>query len=378
MSIFLEVALQVMAKVTKKRDPNKTARNKRDKEITEELRALWPNVSRDTGIKDLQSFNALIGGKAATFIDLKHEVISSQDEYISLYLKGFKRAIDEDGWTAGGASFSADTLEQNRALIKTSDDTRKYFMLFLKRSFLRHYEELVRKRPQVADAEVWIGQNNSDYGLLITPRFRDNDWENDKSEIRHFSKLYWTIGHVLETGLVVQGDPTPMRFSNVDEYLQFFQKVLVRPSGSTYEREIAKLYAAYVKAQDRPEDVSLLIPELRYNGKVKKHRYRLDFCIINPITLDKVGIELSPWSTHGHIAGTKNKNQKEINEEALQNFENETDKLRSYFQKHKIYTLIYTDTQLANIPQIFEELKQYLELTQVTHQLEFELMGEFL
>lgn len=59
-------------KVMAKRDPNQTARNKRDKEITTELNALWPTVSADTKINDQQSFIALIGGKAATFINLKN------------------------------------------------------------------------------------------------------------------------------------------------------------------------------------------------------------------------------------------------------------------------------------------------------------------
>jgi len=130
---------------------------------------------------------------------------------------------------------------------------------------------------------------------------------SEKPAAGHFGHLYWTIGHILATGLVVDGDPVPMSFANVDEYLNFFQKVLVRPSGSVYERQIAKLYAEYVKVQDKPEEVPLLFPELRYNGKAKKHKYRLDFCIINPVTLNKVGTELSPWSTHGKLTGTKGK-----------------------------------------------------------------------
>jgi len=66
-----------------KRDPNKTARNKLDKEISERLNELWPTVAKDTGVQHLHSFNPLIGGKAATSIDLKNEVISSHEEYLS-------------------------------------------------------------------------------------------------------------------------------------------------------------------------------------------------------------------------------------------------------------------------------------------------------
>lgn len=172
-----------------RRDPNKTARNKLEKEITNRLKELWPDVAKDTGIQNINSFHALIGGKAATFIDLKNEVISSHEEYLSHYLKGFNRAINEDGWTAGGASFGSETLKYNKKIFLKSTATKEYFTLFLKRSYLRHYEELIRNRPAVQDAEVWIGQNNSDYGLLITPRYKNGVWENDKSEIRHFKQL---------------------------------------------------------------------------------------------------------------------------------------------------------------------------------------------
>ncbi|WP_170756111.1 topoisomerase II [Ruegeria lacuscaerulensis] len=362
-----------------KRDPNKTARNKRGKEITSQLAKMWPKVSGDSGYDSQQSFNALIGGKAATFIDLKEKVIKSADEYVSEYLRGFKKARETDGWTAGGTPFSATTLKANFETLTKTKATKEYFLLFLQRSFLRHYDELVRTRPSATDSEIWIGQNNCDYGLLITPRFNKSaEWENDKSEIRHFPKLYWTIGHVITTGLVVQGDPTPINFNGIEEYLNFFTKVLVRPSGSKYEKEIATLYCNYVRSQKKPEDVPLLIPELRYRGKEKKHKYRLDFCVIDPVTLEKVGFELSPWSSHGHIAGTAKKTQKEINAEALKNFEKEAKKMREYFQKHRITTLIYTDEQLVDTGKIFDEVSAYLEGSHEVTQLEFSLVEEFL
>ena len=52
-----------------------------------------------------------------------------------------------------------------------------------------------------------------------------------------------------------------------------------------------------VRAAKEPLKVPLLIPEYRYEGRLPKHKYRLDFTIINPDTMDKVGFELSPWST---------------------------------------------------------------------------------
>jgi len=62
--------------------------------------------------------------------------------------------------------------------------------------------------------------------------------------------------------------------------------------------------------------------------------------------MDKVGFELSPWSTHGRLA-TKGKSAKDINAEALANFEKEMAKLKSFFKKHGIYALIYTNSDLT-------------------------------
>jgi hypothetical protein len=90
-----------------------------------------------------------------------------------------------------------------------------------------------------------------------------------------------------------------------------------------------------------------LIPEFRYEGKEREHRYRLDFCIIDPFTMQKVGYELSPWSTHGYLSKLKGLTQKEINDMAKDNFEREMTKHRSFFSKDGIYALIYTDTQLS-------------------------------
>ncbi|MGO7039322.1 hypothetical protein ACCS60_13295 [Rhizobium acaciae] len=89
----------------------------------------------------------------------------------------------------------------------------------------------------------------------------------------------------------------------------------MRGTASPYQKNIAQLYADFVQAAERPEDVPLLIPEFRYEGIAPKHKYRLDFTIIDPDTMDKYGFELSPWSTHGQLTGVKAKIQKQVNEE---------------------------------------------------------------
>ena len=48
-----------------------------------------------------------------------------------------------------------------------SKAAQQYLMLFLERSYLKHFEELSKYRPSVDEAEIWIGQNAADYGLLV-------------------------------------------------------------------------------------------------------------------------------------------------------------------------------------------------------------------
>lgn len=354
-----------------RRDPIKTARNKLIAQMTEELRFMLPKVLEETGFTDEASLNAKIGGKAAEFIDLHHEVILSPDQYLTCYMKGFKAALSPK-W----AKYKS-THDENYEAIKKSKIARTYFTLFLKRSYLKHFEELSRVRPRLDDSEIWIGQNKANYGLFITPRFYNGKWENDRSEIRHFPRLYWTIGHILESGLVVDGDPDKIEFASVESYLKFFKHSLVRLSGSPYELAIASRYIEYVRASDDPERVPLLIPEYRYNGREKEHIYRLDFCVIDPFSMQKIGYELSPWSTHGYLKSTGKLSQKKINEMASDNFGKEMKKHRDYFEKHNIYALIYTDEQLKNIDAIFDDMTKYLKPVEKVVQLDFALLENF-
>lgn len=352
-----------------KRDPDKSARNRIIKRIKTELRDLLPDVLKDTGLASEASLNATIGSKNDEFFDFKNEVINTLEEFINKWLKGLKARMN---------SYHSPSLEWILDNAKKHKSFKKYLMLFLERSYLNHFEELPKNRPNPAQSELWIGQTNADYGLLVTPRFKDGIWENDKSEIRAFKQGYWTIGHVMETGLVIPGKNKTFKFGDIDQYLLFFTDTLVRNSGSKYEYVLAEHYSDYVRSSENPMDVPLMVPEFRYRGLEKKHKYRLDFLIINPYTLSRVGFELSPWSTHGYLSKTKELTQKEINQMALDNFENEIKKHRSYFKKHEIVTLIYTDEQLRDCKKLFdEEVAIHLDPEKPSIQLSFEIMEEF-
>lgn len=357
-----------------KRDPEKTRRNKEINMITENLSDILPTVLSTTGLLSEQSLNAKIGSKYADFIDIKNEVINSPEHFVSLWMDGmisYLENMDQD-------KREISNYYDLHTMIKDNEDMLDYTLLFLKRTYLRNFQALSKVRPKVEEAEMWIGQKNATYGILITPRFKNGNWENDKSEIRHFKKDYWTIGHILETGLVIPFEEEKIEFYDIEQYLSFFKNTMVRASGSKHEKAIAKKYCEFVLSSDEPEKVPLLIPEFRYGGLEKNHKYRLDFTIINPYTMEKHGFELSPWSTHGQMTGLKGKTQNEINKIAKENFEKEMKKHKEYYRKHNIFTLIYTDSDLSNPDDLFNEMEKYLCPKKIYKQLLIHSIDRFM
>lgn len=357
-----------------KRNPEITARNKQIKTLTKELDSLLLPIFKETSLTSKQSINGKIGGKFADYIDIKNEIIHSPDHFIDLWLTGFKKKVEEGKRSYIPEYNSAYLLFQE---FKKSKHLQDYLYLFLKRTYLRNYDALSKKKPKVEDSEIWIGQQNASYGIFVTPRFKNGEWENDKSEIRHFQKKYWSIGHIMETGLVIPNKKSKVEFSDIKNYLTFFKDVLVRNSGSSHEYDIAEKYCDFVINHSNPEDIPLLIPEFRYGGKEKKHKHRLDFTIVESSELNKIGFELSPWSTHGYLRKTKSMTQKEINKIAQNNFEKEMKKHKAFFKKFGIFVLIHTDEDLANKNQLFNEIKAYLEPKQTSNQLKFYIWGDF-
>lgn len=351
------------------RDPEKTARNKIDKEITQKLKSMLPEVLKATGFDSEYSLHGKIGGKFDSYIDIKNAVINSSEHFISLWLQGYQNKIDQEciGWSE----------KATYKLLQENSIFKDYLFLFLKRVYIRHYEALSKKKPSIEESEVWIGQENASYGILVTPRFRNGCWENDKSEIRNFGPKYWSIGHILKTGLLIPDSADKIEFKTIEEYLTFFKNVIVRNSGSQYEREIAEYYSDFVLKSDNPNDIPLLIPEFRYDGLAKEHKYRLDFTIIESRELNKIGFELSPWSSHGRLKKIKQMTQKDVNKMASGNFDKEMRKHKDYFKRYGLFVLIYTDSDLINCKNIFEDMKKYLLPKSTETQLKFYILDDF-
>jgi hypothetical protein len=95
-------------------------------------------------------------------------------------------------------------------------------------------------------------------------------------------------------------------------------------------------------------------------------------------SLDKVGFELSPWSTHGYLTKIGGLTQKKINELAADNFAKEMRKHRAYFKEHGVFCLIFTDELLKDTQSLFdEEIVPYLQPEKPQVQLSFEILEEF-
>lgn len=357
-----------------KRDPELTRHNKIANELTEELKAIEDDVVVESGRPNIKSVHAAYGGKHDTLIDTKNTVIHSADQFVNLWLEGYMRFLD--GQIASGLSPHG-AMRESFIRLQQSDLLQEYVFTFLKRTYHRHYRSLSKVRPRDEHAFHWIGQERANYGLFVTPRFRNGQWENDHSEIRHFRPRYWTIGHVLQTGLVIPFREERITFTDVEQYLTFFTNSLVRLSGSPHELGIADLYCDHVRQSETPETVPLLIPELRYGGIERDHQYRLDFCVIKEETQERVGFELSPWSTHGYLKGLKGMTQKQINELAQTNFEAEMRKVKAYFRRHNIVVLLFTDEDLRDPNAVFAEIRRFLSPEEVTIQLKLSIVDDF-
>ncbi|MEM7306352.1 MAG: topoisomerase II [Planctomycetota bacterium] len=310
----------------------------------------------DRGVS-VHSLHGIVGGKNNFFADSVNTEFASFDEFLAVWMRGLRREAEKrrergDAYWPDSGSWRLVRLLKNPALLE-------YTELFLERNFYRNYVERTRYKPSGETWSLWFGANQMVWGLVIAPAFRRGQWTNDVSEIRRAKYAYWTVGHVLKTGLIDPAADAPYRFASLRQFLDFYRSVLKRISNSLYEQRIADAYVDYVTAEPDPESVPFLIPELRYAGLGQKHVYRLDYSVLNVHTRDFVGFELSPQSTHMKVAG-KEKSLKEHNVELLEKWEHEMAKRNEYFDRFGLSVKTFTDGQLRDMDACFGAIAQVL------------------
>lgn len=310
----------------------------------------------------IHQFHAIIGCRNNDFVDAVRTQFSDPDDFWSRWLRGFRLKLESDRLSDirkyGRVRSNKSVFRLKRIL----DDpvVLEYTRLFLIRNFYRQVRERTRAKPDEFLWELWFGGGRGPWGLIIAPAHREGNWTNDKSEMRRADYDYWTIGHLLCEGLVTPESNDRFRFKDFNDLEQFYSLVLSRESTSPHEKNVAQAYVDYLKKSPDLDREPFLIPELRYAGKDKKHRFRLDFAILNPHTMDFVGIELSPHSTHGRLTGIKSKTQVKINAELSVQWEHEMQKRNEYFNTFGITTLTFTDRLLANPEEVFNRICEFL------------------
>ena len=316
------------------------------------------NITREEF--SLHSFHAQIGSKNNLYIDGVRTKFINPEDFIAQWLCGLVKNVEKQ---IDEGTFGTSPHRDDYYLIQYLKDIciREYVFTFLTRNFYRNFKERVRNKPDESLWSIWFGSGNLVWGLLIEPIFRNGCWTNDKSEIRRVSYNYWTIGHILSTGLIDPTSDSPIIFKTSDDFLGFYKSVIIRASNSQYEKEIADRYIEYLKTSDNLNQEPFLIPEFRYAGKEVKHIYRLDYTILNPYVMKMTGFEISPASTHISIGQAKEKTQKILNLELSQKWSKEMTKRNSYYSKYGISTVTFTDTDLDKIEQCFQTIEVFLK-----------------
>lgn len=323
-----------------------------DEQLTGELLSMLPEVlfkfSREKDRScSVHSLHGTIGGKNNTYVDSVHTEFSDPNDFKAKWIAGFIEYVGTDKYSP------------LRKLMK--DKTfRNYTLTFLERNFYRNLMARTRAKPDESLWTIWFGGGKFLWGLIIAPFFTGSIWTNDVSEIRRSNYQYWTVGHVLSTGLIDPENNEHFKFTSLYELLVFYRSILKRVSNSQYEKKVFDLYVEYIQNSEDPFLEPFLIPELRFAGLEVAHEYRLDFTILNAHTMEMLGFEFSPHSSHMAVSKIKDKKQKEVNEELSLKWNKEMTKRNKYFSNFSITTITFTDNDLVDVSQCFEKMKTFL------------------
>ena len=330
-------------------------------QLSDDLDARRPSVlAKASGLLGrtitVSSLHGKIGGKNNEYVDCINGKFKNFQDFYASWLNEFNNRCERNDVKIGEGGSLSDllTLFSDKGILE-------YFELFLERNFIKNYRARVRNKPEESLWKIWFGDQLI-HGLFIAPaRCIDGTIRTDKSEIRRASYNYWTVGHVMNTGLYDPENDDFLTFSTITECIKYYAKVLKRLSRSDYEKEIFIRYVNYLKQSSDVLSEPFLIPEFRYEGLEKRCKYRVDFTILNPYTFHLVGFELSPSSSHMSVSGIKDKKQTEVNNELRAKWEKEMHKRNEYLQRFGLTLITFTDSDLQDIDSCFERMKEVLQ-----------------
>ncbi len=340
-------------------DKNETALSERIKALQGEALEKYKEI---TGKASIHSFHAMIGSNNNVFVDSVRTAFLDPNDFVSQWLQGLARRAQErelEGKLRPG-KYRKIGREYFLLLALKDELLTEYITLFLTRNFYRNFKERVRQKPEESLWSIWFGSGNLVWGLLISPEMRIDEWVNDKSEMRRTDFNYWTVRHVMETGFIDPESEEPIKFARNKDFGNFYRSVLKRLSNSKYEKEISDRYLEYLNKSEAPMEEPFLIPELRFAGKDTKHKYRLDFTVLNPYTMKMTGFEISPSSTHMKVPKITGVKKYEIDENLSKQWQKEVNKRNEYFSSYGITTVTFADDDLKDIDHCFSIIEKYL------------------
>jgi len=303
----------------------------------------------------IHQFHGDIGGKNRIFADTIQNTFPSPEQFFSEWLEGFlkhrKKEILE-GKAAGSSKKIAGYLRDDKILY--------YIKIFLKRNFYKNYKARTRTKAPEYMWSVYLGDNPNCWEINLSPVIEEDTIRVDRSEMIRALYNFWTVGHLLSTGIIDhdKGKVRVRRFRDIEDYRNFMIDVFRKRSRSQYEKIFIDEYFDYLKTLNDQTlfDTPLLIPEYRYGDPKDIHSKRLDFVILNPYTMDFVGFELSPQSTHMSIKGKDKKTQKLLNEELKEQWLKEMSKRNQFCIDHGVEVLTFVDEHFPDMKQHFKDI----------------------
>jgi len=327
-----------------------------DRELTVEIRSRQDYIIEKLRVRlgydyySFQRFNGLFGGKNNTYVDSVRTQFTDFNDFYSQWLKGVINQYEK--------RLRYGSQDNHNAVLLKDSEIEQFVRLFLERNFYRNLKARTRLKPDEQLWQVWFGYNVI-FGLLIAPLNVRGKWIIDKSGIRRANYEYWTIGHIFKEGLIDNESDHAFRISSLEQFESIYLSIFKKLSNSDYEKEFCKKYIKYLKKSDNLEDEPFLIPEVRYAGLEKKHKYRLDFTVLNPHTQKYIGFEISPASSHMSISGLKKK-QKEVNEELSSKWNKEMKKRNEYFDTFGISIVTFTEKMLEDFDTCWSQVEKVL------------------
>lgn len=302
----------------------------------------------------MHSLHAIIGNKNIDLGECDTRRFENFDEFMTIWCSNLKKQEQK---------FKNPSI---LSLVLKNDKLREYALKLLEKNFYTNYDDRRRVKPTKKQEILWFGSEKK-YAIYITPVRRNNTIVNDRSEIRRVKFKYWSIGHIMTTGIYNCDTDEIIKFDTYRNLINFFIS-LSKDSHPTYEQPVFNLYIEYLKNKYNNcidtknidfinNSEPILIPEFRFSGE-NKHKYRMDFTILNSNINRYYSFEISPTSSHIYPSAPLDSYESKI--ELKDKWNKEMNKRNEYLYDFDICTITFSDNHLKNLQNCFNIILEYI------------------